>query len=36
METAEGRTADGIPVRFTQRDGVLYAILLGTPPDDGW
>ncbi len=29
---AEGRTSDGIPVRFTQHDGVLYAILLGTPP----
>lgn len=30
---AEGRTVDGIPVRFTQRDGVLYAVLLGTPQD---
>ncbi len=28
---AEGVTADGIPVRFTQRGETLYAILLGTP-----
>jgi alpha-L-fucosidase len=32
-KTAEGRTVDGIPIRFTQRDDVLYAILLGTPPE---
>ena len=28
---AEGATAEGIPVRFTQRDGTLYALLLGRP-----
>jgi alpha-L-fucosidase len=28
---AEGKTADGIPVRFTRRDGDVYAILLGMP-----
>ncbi len=28
---AEGATAEGIPVRFTQKDGTLYAILLGRP-----
>lgn len=32
---AEGHTAEGVPVRFTQRDGVLYAILLDTPAGDG-
>ncbi len=29
--TAEGKTADGMDVRFTQKDGAVYAILLGTP-----
>ncbi|MDJ0867566.1 MAG: alpha-L-fucosidase [Myxococcota bacterium] len=29
---AEGTTREGVPVRFTQRDGTLYATLLGTPP----
>ena len=28
---AEGETREGIPVRFTQREGVLYATLLGRP-----
>ena len=28
---AEGETRDGVPVRFTERDGRLYATLLGTP-----
>jgi alpha-L-fucosidase len=28
---AEGTTRQGIPVRFTQRQGTLYATLLGTP-----
>jgi alpha-L-fucosidase len=28
---AEGTTAEGIPVRFTQRDRTLYALLLGRP-----
>jgi alpha-L-fucosidase len=28
---AEGETADGIPVRFTQKSGVVYAFLLGQP-----
>jgi len=28
---AEGTTREGIPVRFTARDGNLYATLLGTP-----
>jgi alpha-L-fucosidase len=31
---AEGTTAEGLPVRFTQRDGTLYAILLGRPAGD--
>jgi alpha-L-fucosidase len=30
-ERAEGRTGDGIPVRFTIRDTTRYALLLGTP-----
>ena len=30
-ERAAGETADGIPVRFTSRDGAIYAILLGQP-----
>ena len=30
---AEGTTREGIPVRFTCRDGMLYATLLGTPTD---
>ena len=29
---AEGRTQEGIPVRFTKGREALYAILLGTPP----
>jgi alpha-L-fucosidase len=29
--TAEGRTGDGSPVRFTQRGGYLYAIVLAQP-----
>jgi alpha-L-fucosidase len=29
--TAEGHTDAGVGVRFTQRDGNLYAVLLGTP-----
>ena len=28
---AEGATREGIPVRFTQREGRLYATLLGCP-----
>ena len=28
---AEGRTREGLPLRFTARDGTVYAILLGTP-----
>jgi alpha-L-fucosidase len=28
---AEGATREGVPVRFTRRDGRLYATLLGTP-----
>jgi alpha-L-fucosidase len=28
---AEGATREGLPVRFTQRDGRLYGIVLGTP-----
>ena len=31
---AEGATAEGIPVRFTQKDGTLYALLLGRPTGD--
>ncbi|MCS7219811.1 MAG: alpha-L-fucosidase [Anaerolineae bacterium] len=30
---AEATTPDGVPVRFTQKGDVLYAILLGTPQD---
>jgi alpha-L-fucosidase len=30
---AEGTTREGIPVRFTWRQGNLYATLLGTPVD---
>lgn len=30
-ERAEGETDQGIPVRFTQKEGKLYAFLLGTP-----
>ena len=30
-ERAEGRTEDGTEVRFTRKDGVLYAVLLSTP-----
>jgi alpha-L-fucosidase len=29
--TAEGKTADGIDLRYTQKDGTLYATLLATP-----
>jgi alpha-L-fucosidase len=29
---AEGTTADGKRVRFTQKDGAVYAIVLGAPP----
>lgn len=28
---AEARTADGVDVRFTRKDGIVYAILLGQP-----
>lgn len=28
---AEGQASDNLPVRFTQKDGTLYALLLGTP-----
>jgi alpha-L-fucosidase len=28
---AEGETADGMKVRFTQKDGAVYAFLLGEP-----
>jgi alpha-L-fucosidase len=29
--TADGNASEAIPVRYTQKDGALYAILLGTP-----
>ncbi len=29
--TPEGATADGLPVRYTARDGAVHAIVLGTP-----
>ena len=29
--TAEGKASEDLPVRFTQKDGALYAVLLGTP-----
>ncbi len=32
-QRAEGTTDAGVPLRFTQREGVLYALLLDTPPD---
>jgi alpha-L-fucosidase len=28
---AEGRTGDGVPVRYTRKDATLYAVLLDTP-----
>jgi alpha-L-fucosidase len=28
---ADGETAEGIPVRFTQKGPITYAILLGAP-----
>jgi alpha-L-fucosidase len=31
---AEGKTAHGIPVRYTRKEAVLYAILLGMPSSD--
>jgi alpha-L-fucosidase len=30
-DRAEGKTSDGLPVRFTCTDGALYIIVLGTP-----
>ncbi len=32
-QTAEGTTAEGIGMRFTQKGDTLYALLLGTPPE---
>ena len=32
-QTAEGKTREGIGVRFTQKADALYAILLGVPPN---
>jgi alpha-L-fucosidase len=29
--TFEGQTSENIPLRFTQKDGALYAVFLGTP-----
>lgn len=31
-ERAEGTTSQGTPVRFTRRDGAIYAVLLEAPP----
>jgi alpha-L-fucosidase len=31
---AEGSSAEGVPVRFTQKGGTLYVLLLGRPPGD--
>jgi alpha-L-fucosidase len=31
---AEGKTTDGLPMRFTAKPGMLYAILMGTPAND--
>jgi alpha-L-fucosidase len=31
---AEGTTAEGVPLRFTRKEGTLYALLLGRPPGD--
>lgn len=33
-QQAEGRTDGGLPVRFTQKDDALYAIVLGKPQTD--
>lgn len=33
-ETADGKTAAGIPVRFTQKEDTLYATLLDTPDEE--
>ena len=33
-ERAEGVTSDGLAVRFTQSEGALHAIVLGTPSSD--
>jgi len=33
-QRAEGKTTDGTDVRFTQKDGNLFAILLGTPKEN--
>ncbi len=30
----DGQTTTGIPVRYTQKDGAVYAILLDTPPGE--
>jgi alpha-L-fucosidase len=30
----EGQTGDGLPIRFTQKDDALYAIVLGKPQTD--
>jgi len=30
-DRAEGRTSDGLPVRFTRKGGAVYAIVLGAP-----
>ncbi len=30
----DGKTADGIELRYTQKDGALYAILLATPSSE--
>jgi alpha-L-fucosidase len=32
---AAGSTREGIPLRFTQKDGTLYALLLGRPEGPG-
>jgi alpha-L-fucosidase len=33
--SAEGATSDGLDVRYTTRDGALYAVVLGTPARAG-
>ena len=30
-ERAEGKTTDGLGIRFTRKENIIYAILLGTP-----
>jgi len=35
VKRAAGETAEGIPVRFTEKDSAVYATLLGQPKTTG-